>query len=133
MNIRTLILLIALPLIADGCTEHNKASSQISTIDNQETSAKSTEKTDQWIGTWYGPEGTFLKIAGSDGKYKLTIQNLDGPSTFEGTAINNQIQFERDGHKELIFATDGEKTGMKWLREKTNCLTIRYGEGYCRD
>lgn len=133
MNIQTLLLLIALPIITNGCTEHNKAGSQTSTVSNPETSAKTTEKTDQWIGTWYGPEGTFLKITDNDGNYELTIQNLDGPRIFEGSAINNQIQFERDGHKELIFATDGKKTGMKWLSEKSNCLTIRYGEGYCRD
>jgi len=24
-------------------------------------------------------------------------------------------------------------SGMKWLSDKSNCLTIRYGEGYCRD
>jgi len=34
---------------------------------------------------------------------------------------------------ESIRATDGEQTGMKWLREKANCLTVRSGEGYCRD
>jgi hypothetical protein len=27
----------------------------------------------------------------------------------------------------------GAETGMKWLRDKLNCLTIRPDEGYCRD
>jgi hypothetical protein len=34
---------------------------------------------------------------------------------------------------ESIRATDGPATGMKWLSDKSNCLTIRSGEGYCRD
>ncbi len=29
--------------------------------------------------------------------------------------------------------TNGAETGMKWLSEKANCLTISPGEGYCRD
>lgn len=131
MNIiQTLALLMALSLLNTGCAEHNKAGSQRSDESNQQIMATIT---DQWVGTWYGPEGTFLKLAGSDGKYKLTIQNLDGPRSFEGVSTGNQIQFERDGLKELIRATNGKNTGMKWLSEKSNCLTIRYGEGYCQD
>ncbi len=136
MNIQNLMILIALPLITNGCTENNRADRQTSTVSNQVTSTIATDETDttdKWLGTWQGPEGTFLKIADSNGKFVLTIQNLDGPRKFEGKAVKNQIQFERDGHQEFILATDGTKTGMKWLSEKNNCLTIRYGEGYCRD
>ena len=82
---------------------------------------------------WTGPEGTFLRIAGGLGKYEITVQNLDGPRTFAGALSGDSIRFERDGVVELIRATDGAGTGMKWLREKTNCLTVRPGEGYCRD
>ncbi len=89
--------------------------------------------TDKWLGQWNGPEGTFLRLAGGAGNYEITIQNLDGPRTFKGTAIDGQIRFERDGVTESIRATDGVQTGMKWLREKANCLTVRSGEGYCRD
>ena len=39
----------------------------------------------------------------------------------------------RDGRAESIAATTGDETGMKWLAGKTNCLTIKVGEGYCRD
>lgn len=89
--------------------------------------------TDRWSGQWNGPEGTFLRIAGGQGKYEITIQNLDGPRAFQGSAAGNQIQFERDGLKEFIRATGGTETGMKWLASKSNCLTVRAGEGYCRD
>lgn len=89
--------------------------------------------TDRWIGQWHGPEGTFLKIEGSEGTYELTIQNLDGPQTFQGSATDSGIQFVRDGVTETITSTDGAGTGMKWLREKKDCLVIRPGEGFCRD
>lgn len=63
----------------------------------------------------------------------MTISNLDGPRTFQGAAEGSQIVFERDGVKEAIHATNGADTGMKWLNDKANCLTVRVGEGYCRD
>ena len=88
--------------------------------------------TDRWAGQWTGPEGTFLRIAGSGGRYELTIQNLDGPRKFAGTAAGDAIVFERDGVRESLHASDGNATGMKWLAGKSDCLTVRAGEGYCR-
>jgi len=87
---------------------------------------------DEWLGQWTGPEGTFLRLEGGQGKYTVTIQNLDGPRTFTGSAREGRVQFERDGVVETIRASDGTATGMKWLADKTDCLTIRSGEGYCR-
>ena len=52
----------------------------------------------------------------------------DSPSQLLGI----QRIVEKLGH-ETITATDGEATGMKWLLDKQNCLTVRSGEGYCRD
>jgi hypothetical protein len=88
--------------------------------------------TDKWLGQWTGPEGTFLRLEGGQGKYTVTIQNLDGPRTFQGSASGGTVTFERDGVVETIHATDGATTGMKWLAEKSDCLTVRTGEGYCR-
>ena len=68
-----------------------------------------------------------------DGQYEVTIQNLDGPATFQGTAVGDQVTFERNGVKETIRASNGVETGMKWLSEKSDCLTVRPGEGCCRD
>ncbi len=87
---------------------------------------------DRWRGTWTGPEGTSLVISGDSGAYEITIRNLDAPRTFRGHASGNRITFVRDGLAEALRATDGASTGMKWLREKTDCLTVRMGEGYCR-
>ena len=89
--------------------------------------------TDEWLGQWNGPEGTFLRLEGGKGQYEITIQDLDGPKTFQGKAAGDQIHFERNGVTESIRATGGVETGMKWLSEKSDCLTIRPGEGFCRD
>ena len=86
-----------------------------------------------WQGRWTGPEGTFLEIGKVGDRYSITIQSLDGPSTFEGVATGDGIQFARNGQVELLHATDGPGTGMKWLQDKKNCLTVRPGEGFCRD
>ncbi|MBW0170444.1 MAG: hypothetical protein ACT6SF_17025 [Hydrogenophaga sp.] len=88
---------------------------------------------DQWLGKWNGPEGTFLELKGGGGRYEVTVRNLDGPRTFPGTAVADGIEFERDGVKESLRATNGADTGMKWLADKNRCLTVRLGEGYCRD
>jgi hypothetical protein len=121
-----------------------KSASSLATLNpattvNDESSATdnvaSTDKwsaTDAWAGQWYGPEGTFLRIDGKGGNYELTIQNLDGPLKYTGVGIGEKIQFERNGIKETIHATNGEDTGMKWLSDKSDCLTIRVGEGYCK-
>jgi hypothetical protein len=118
-------------LFLAACSDRNAAPGPASSASSGGVRADSV--TDQWSGQWNGPEGTFLRIAGGQGKYEITIQNLDGPRTFQGSAAGHQIQFERDGVKESIRATNGVETGMKWLSEKSNCLTVRAGEGYCRN
>ena len=89
--------------------------------------------TDDWIGRWNGPEGTYLAIAGADGAYEITIKDLDTARTFTGAAVGGHIEFRRDGILETLTATNGDQTGMKWLAGKTTCLTVKPGEGYCRD
>lgn len=123
--------LLVLMLSVLGCSNHDadagSANADISIGTNSES------VTDRWLGQWNGPEGTFLRLEGSHGKYEVTIQNLDGPRTFQGSSVGGQIQFNRDGLNELLRATNGAATGMKWLSDKSNCLAVRPGEGYCRD
>jgi len=64
--------------------------------------------------------------------YDLTLANLDGPRSFPGKADGDTIRFERDGKAEVLRATNGEGTGMKWLADKTDCLVVAPGEGFCR-
>jgi hypothetical protein len=125
------ILTFVLSLLLSSCEDHNTEKNLV----NESNSSKEATaiSTDSWIGKWNGPEGTFLKISGGNGKYEITISNLDGPKSYTGINIGREIQFERDGVKELIQATNGAGTGMKWLGDKADCLTIHTGEGYCRD
>jgi hypothetical protein len=88
---------------------------------------------DHWVGTWRGPEGTYLRIAKQEAGYQLVIANLDGPREFHGIAADEGLQFERDGRSETLHAGDGKATGMKWLADKRDCLIVRTGEGYCRE
>ncbi|MES3041090.1 MAG: hypothetical protein V4730_08060 [Pseudomonadota bacterium] len=121
----------ALALFVTGCDNRNSSSAPV--IAANSLSATPVPVADKWLGKWSGPEGTFLQLAGGNGKYEVTIQNLDGPRTFQGSAAGNQIAFERNGVKEFLRATNGAGTGMKWLSDKSDCLTVRVGEGYCRD
>ena len=128
---RSLIGCATVALLLTGCKDRNSASAQV--IAANSSSATAAAVADKWLGKWSGPEGTLLQLDGGSGKYEVTIQNLDGPRTFKGNAAGNQIEFERNGVKESLRATNGAETGMKWLSEKSNCLTVRAGEGYCRD
>ena len=88
---------------------------------------------DAWQGTWNGPEGTYLKLTAKPGsRYEIVIADLDGPRSFEGVGSGDEIHFTRDGQQERIQATDGAGTGMKWLADKSECLMVKPGEGYCR-
>ena len=133
MNSKLLVLIscVTLSLILTGCEDRRAGSAQV--IAASTPGKTSTPAADKWLGKWGGPEGTFLELAGGSGKYEVTIQNLDGPRTFQGNAVGDQIEFERNGMKESLRATNGAATGMKWLSEKSDCLTVRAGEGYCRD
>ena len=87
---------------------------------------------DDWLGRWTGPEGTYLELARHGDSYAVVIQSLDGSAHYEGRAVTDHIEFKRDGKVEAIRATGGPDTGMKWLADKSRCLTIRAGEGFCR-
>ena len=92
---------------------------------------------DDWVGRWVGVEGTYLDIKKAEGggdDYTLKMQyDLDHSGTFDGTATDTGIRFTRDGTHYTLHATDGDATGLKWLAGKKDCLTVKSGEGYCRD
>ncbi|MDD0843553.1 hypothetical protein [Pseudomonas sp. Gutcm_11s] len=128
---RLLLAGALLALSITGCEAPESNPAPAKTTGSADTSL--AQPTEEWLGKWIGPEGTFLLLEGGAGKYQVTIQNLDGPRTFQGVAAGDRIAFERDGVTEHLHATNGADTGMKWLSEKSNCLTVRSGEGYCRD
>lgn len=121
----------AAALLLIGCEDRGSGSAPVVTATPPEASAAPVA--DAWRGTWNGPEGTLLRIEGGRGTYAITIQDLDGPRTFEGRAEGDRIAFDRNGVIESLRSTNGIETGMKWLSGKTDCLTVRTGEGYCRD
>jgi hypothetical protein len=89
-----------------------------------------------YSGRWSGVEGMYLDIvpAGMPGRYTLTMQwDLDNKGTFDGTASGDTISFDRNGLHETLRPTNGDATGLKYLAGKTDCLTVKPGEGYCRD
>lgn len=86
-------------------------------------------------GRWVGVEGMVLTVGGGGrpGTYTLTMQyDLDHKGVFAGTASGDGIAFIRDGQSLMLRPTDGAATGLKYLAGKTDCLTVKSGEGYCR-
>ena len=130
-TLRLFVGCAALVWLATGCEDRKSGSVQAAPAST--LGPASAPVPDQWLGKWNGPEGTFVQLTGGHGKYEVTVQNLDGPRTFQGQAVGDRIEFERNGVKESLRATNGAETGMKWLSDKSNCLTVRAGEGYCRD
>lgn len=89
-----------------------------------------------YLGRWTGVEGMFLDVAAGDapGHYKLTMQyDLDHRQTADATLDGERLVFTRDGAEKALRPTDGKATGLKYLADKKNCLTVAPGEGYCRD
>ena len=91
-----------------------------------------------YTGRWIGVEGMVLDIApaptGAPGRYTLTMQwDLDNKGSFDGVAAGDTITFDRNGLRETLRPTNGAATGLKYLAGKTDCLTVKPGEGYCRD
>ena len=112
--------------------------------DSNMTSAGSVErkvaapkpKAPNYTGRWIGVEGMVLDIAraGAPGHYDLTMQwDLDNKGKFDGTINGRTITFVRNDIVETLRPTDGDATGLKYLAGKTDCLTVKSGEGYCRD
>ncbi|TCP34141.1 hypothetical protein [Sphingomonas sp. BK235] len=90
-----------------------------------------------YLGRWRGVEGLNLVVtprAGSDAAVTLAMQwSLDDKGSYDGTVTADGIAFEREGTKELLRPSDGAATGLKYLDGKKDCLTVKAGEGYCRD
>ncbi|MDO9451298.1 MAG: hypothetical protein Q7J29_00400 [Stagnimonas sp.] len=137
LTVARCIAAVSLGVVLSGCQHEDKASAHAAGAAASATPAPAKVppawSAEQWLGRWTGPEGTSLTLSKSDTGYQLTIQSLDGPNTHAGRATADRIEFERNGKTESIRATSGQETGMKWLADKTDCLTIQPGEGFCRD
>lgn len=125
---KNLFLSVAAMLLLAGCSRQSPAPGPAVT-----NPANVVDPGAPLLGRWNGPEGTFLLLEGEAGKYVVTVQNLDGPRTFDGKAAGETIAFLRDGKTMTIRPTNGAGTGMKWLAKRKDCIVIEPGEGYCRD
>ncbi|PZO76306.1 MAG: hypothetical protein DI640_01715 [Sphingomonas taxi] len=90
----------------------------------------------KYVGRWIGVEGMVLDVAptATPGHYALTMQwDLDNKGKFDGIVTGDTISFDRGGIRETLRPTNGDATGLKYLSGKTDCLTVKPGEGYCRE
>lgn len=145
---KTVILLAGLALAAcSGPAPETRSDGNMTSagaIDNSvltdpspsDKAAQAAAATVDYAGRWIGVEGMYIEIksAGAPGRYRLDMQwDLDNKAKFEGTARGDMIVFERNGVRETLRPTNGDATGLKYLAGKTKCLTVKPGEGYCRD
>lgn len=127
---QTLILLFTLSVLA-ACDK--TAQTPSATLTEKPNSAVTEKRAaDAWLGKWTGPEGTHLEILQEGDKYKVAILDLDTVRTFDAVSTQSGLSFERNGITESITPGSGPDTGMKWLMDKSNCLVVKVGEGYCR-
>lgn len=99
-----------------------------------ENSAAAGKSDADYLGRWIGVEGTYLNVAAKPGGgVTLDMQwDLDHRGRFDGTVTERGIRFVRDDTTEVAVPSDGDATGLKYLAGKTDCLTVKPGEGYCR-
>lgn len=93
------------------------------------------KKGPDYVGRYVGVEGMFLNIkhAATPGRYRMEMQwDLDHKGEFRGEQVGDTIVFERGGKREVLRPTNGDATGLKYLAGKTECLTVKSGEGYCK-
>ena len=88
-----------------------------------------------YLGRWTGVEGMYLVVASKPGGgVTLDMQwDLDNKGTFDGSVTAEGLRFERNGVAESAVHTNGDATGLKNLAGKQHCLTVKAGEGYCKD
>lgn len=136
------MMLLAACLMVSACGDREPAGGKTVAVSIQTppvalapVAPAATLTTDGWIGRWVGVEGLSLEIAVNEhpGTYKLHITGMDGAGDYVGASAGDAIRFVRSGRTETLRQTNGAGTGLKWLAGKTMCLTIRPGEGFCRD
>lgn len=88
-----------------------------------------------YLGRWTGVEGMYLVVASKPGGgVTLDMQwDLDNKGTFDGSVTAEGLRFMRKDVAETAVHTNGDATGLKNLAGKQDCLTVKPGEGYCRD
>ena len=116
----------------------DRTQGRIAGLDNRLAGIVDPPAVQGWVGRWTGVDGRSLLIAADPAKrpghYQLTDHYARGAKgVFDGVAQRDTIVFARPDGEQVLRATDGKATGLDRLAAKTDCLTVRPGEGYCRD
>ena len=149
--IRTARPLLALPLAAlmlvAGCSQPpattangngvslgGGGSNTATPVDAAATPTPTPPDQSAYLGRWIGVEGMYLTVSAKPGGgVSLDMQyDLDHHGRYDGSVTAEGLRFIRNGVAETAVRTDGDATGLKWLAGKTDCLTVKQGEGYCR-
>lgn len=120
------------PRAAPSPTPHGSTSAAPSTTANLAAPAAAPD----YAGRWTGVEGMFLDVRPNPqpGRFSLTMQyDLDHRETVVARLAGDTLEFSRKGEVLTLRPTDGAATGLKYLAGKRHCLTVKSGEGYCRD
>ncbi|MEG3083889.1 hypothetical protein U1707_09580 [Sphingomonas sp. PB2P12] len=136
MKALTLLAAVALTACSGPAPDTSSDSNMTSAGSVERKVAEAKPNAPDYTGRWIGVEGMFLDIAPTDtpGHYALTMQwDLDNKGKFDGIANGQTVGFIRNNVPETLRPTDGNATGLKYLFGKTDCLTVKPGEGYCRD
>jgi len=124
---------LLMTLVIAGCKDRTQPAAESPSTPTPKAAPIADTVTDKWLGKWIGPEGTYLVLSKNAEKYVVEINSLDGPATYDAASAGDRIEFQRNGKTEYIHAGNGRDTGMKWLLDKSHCLIIKTGEGFCRD
>jgi hypothetical protein len=116
----------------------DRTQGRIAGLDNRMAAIIDPPAVQGWVGRWTGVDGRSLLIATDPAKraghYRLTDHYARGATgVFDGVAQRDTIVFARPDGEQVLRATDGKATGLDRLAAKKDCLTVRPGEGYCRD
>ena len=136
MKALTLLAAVALTACSGPAPDTSSDGNMTSAGSVERKVAAPKPRAPDYTGRWIGVEGMVLDVAqaAAPGHYALTMQwDLDNKGNFDGTAAGDTISFDRKGIRETLRPTNGDATGLKYLFGKTDCLTVKPGEGYCRD
>ena len=74
-----------------------------------------------------------LTLNGGTYTYNTVVTAGNGGAVTDGSVTAEGLRFMRNGVAETAVPSDGDATGLKYLAGKQDCLTVKPGEGYCRD
>ena len=143
---RTPTLLLASVSVLASCADPSPVSNTTTPVEvngteevmpseREAASADAATPETVFVGRWTGVEGTYLDVsARPGGGVVMEMQwDLDNKGDYEGTVRSDGLHFLRGGVDHVARRTDGDATGLKYLAGKKDCLTVKPGEGYCRD